>query len=569
MTALVAFTAWPDSLASRYRQRGYWIDRPLTDILEQSRQRDANALALISDQGCLTYAELHAYSDRLAAALQRRGLGQGQTAVVQLPNVTEYFVVFFALLKLGVVPVNALFSHQQQELRSYVEQLQPALLIASSEHALFADEGFTRQLQTLAPSLRQVVIQAASGFGESLAALLQEPLGDFVAAPTPADQVAFFQLSGGSTGTPKLIPRTHNDYYYSVRRSAEICQLGPQTRFLCALPVAHNYTMSSPGALGVLFSGGVVVLAPGPEALNCFRLIARYQVTMVALVPAAVSLWLQAVPGYESQLASLQLLQAGGASFAEALARRVPAELGCRLQQVFGMAEGLVNYTRLSDSDERCFCTQGCPMSEDDEIRVVDPQTGDPVETGQPGLLLTRGPYTFRGYYQSPEHNASVFDPDGFYASGDLVVRDAAGYLRVVGRIKDQINRGGEKVAAEEVENLLLRHPHIHQAALISIPDSLMGEKSLACIVSTSPQLKAIDIRKYLRAQGIAEYKLPDKVQLLQRLPLTAVGKTSKTLLRQWAAEGFPPGCDTRHETELVLTSSVAGSTTINQRAKP
>ncbi|WP_221797910.1 (2,3-dihydroxybenzoyl)adenylate synthase [Oceanobacter mangrovi] len=555
---LVEFSRWPQALADFYRQQGYWTDRPMTDLLSLPCQRRPDTLALISEHGSLSYLELEQRSSQLAAALQRRGLHQGQTAVVQLANQLEYFVVFFALLKLGITPVNALFSHQRRELTSYAEQLQPALIIGSAEHALFADKGFIDELRLSLKQLQLVLVDGGVGYAgaESLQQLIHEAAEDFQPTPTPADEVAFFQLSGGSTGTPKLIPRTHNDYYYSIRRSVEICQLDHNTRFLCALPIAHNYTMSSPGSLGVFYAGGTVVLAPGPEAINCFRLIEKYQVSMVALVPSAVALWLQAVPGHQQQLASLQLLQVGGASFAEALARRVPAELGCQLQQVFGMAEGLVNYTRLNDDDQHRYTTQGYPMCPDDEVQVVDPESRLPVANGQPGLLLVRGPYTFRGYYRAPQHNAEVFNEDGFYASGDLVVRDDAGYLQVVGRIKDQINRGGEKVAAEEIENLLLHHPDIYQAALISVPDQLMGEKSLACIVSHSGKLRAIDVRKYLRAEGIAEYKLPDKVQLLARLPLTPVGKTSKTLLRQWAEAGFPAGCDEVHATELSLTEA-------------
>ncbi|MDH1147727.1 AMP-binding protein, partial [Pseudomonas mosselii] len=220
-----------------------------------------------------------------------------------------------------------------------------------------------------------------------------------------------------------------------------------------------------------------------------------------------------------------------GASFAEALARQVPEVLGCRLQQVFGMAEGLVNYTRLDDSDEQVFTTQGRPISELDEVRILDEQ-GQPVADGEPGMLATRGPYTFCGYYQSPEHNAQVFDQDGFYHSGDIVQRSADGNLRVVGRVKDQINRGGEKVASEEIENLIVMHPDVTHAALVALPDDLLGEKSCAFIVSRNPQLKPIALRRHLMGLGIAEYKLPDRIRLIDAMPLTAVGKIDKKQLR-------------------------------------
>ncbi|NDI84724.1 (2,3-dihydroxybenzoyl)adenylate synthase [Undibacterium crateris] len=529
---LLPFSPWPSDLARHYRQQAYWLDLPLTDILQRQVTSQPEHIAVICGERQYSYRQLNDDAERLARVLHQRGLGPGDSALVQLPNVAEFYIVFFALLKAGIAPVNALFSHQRLELSSYASQLQPSLLIASARHQLFTDAGFSNELRTGIPALRNILVLGATDYAEDLADLISQQSDTVsVMQTTPADEVAFFQLSGGSTGTPKLIPRTHNDYYYSVRRSAEICALSPATRYLCVLPAGHNYLLSSPGSLGVFYAGGTVILALDPEPVRCFALIAQHQVNMAALVPSAVILWLQAAVGRQQQLHSLRLLQVGGASFAEALARRVPAELGCQLQQVFGMAEGLVNYTRLDDSEDKIFTSQGRPMSPDDEVLVVD-QEGVPVADGETGLLLTRGPYTFRGYYQAPDHNRQVINADGFYASGDLVQKTADGYLRVVGRVKDQINRGGEKIAAEEIENLLLKHPAILQAALISIPDAALGEKSCACIVVSDSTLRAVSLRQYLREQGVADFKLPDRFQILERLPLTAVGKTDKQSLR-------------------------------------
>ncbi|KYQ97480.1 2,3-dihydroxybenzoate-AMP ligase [Serratia plymuthica] len=526
----IDFTPWPEALARRYRERGYWTDRPLTDII--ARQAKNDAVALIDPQRSLSYRRLNQLSDRLAAALQRRGLHSGDTALVQLGNVVEFYVAFFALLKIGVVPVNALFSHQRNELKAYAAQIKPALLIADRQHGLFGNDEFLTAFRAENPSLRVVGLRSQAEGEQSLAAWLEEDAEDFIATPTPADQVAFFQLSGGSTGTPKLIPRTHNDYYYSIRRSVEICHFDAHTRYLCALPVAHNYPMSSPGVLGVFYGAGLVAFASDPDAGQCFRLIEQHQINVTALVPPAVTLWLQAIEEWGGQpLASLKLLQVGGAKLSETLAARIPAEIGCQLQQVFGMAEGLVNYTRLDDDDRHILTTQGCPMSPDDELWVADDE-GNPLPVGQTGRLMTRGPYTFRGYYQSPEHNAAAFDKDGFYCSGDLISLTEDGYVKVEGRQKDQINRGGEKIAAEEIENLLLRHPEVINAALVSMPDELMGEKSCAFIIAASA-LKPVALRRHLRAEGVAEFKLPDRFIQVDTLPLTPVGKVDKKRLRQ------------------------------------
>lgn len=538
---LIKFYPWPKNRAQHYITQGYWINEPLTHILSQRYASDPKATALICGDRQLSYQALDDLSTHLAHRISAQGIGKGDTALVQLPNTAEFYIVFFALLKIGVVPLNALYSHRQHELRSFCQQIKPQLLIVSATHEVFKDDDFINELHAtdLSPQLVLTLNDAANTASKYrletwIAASDMVDADDahpVLYSPTPADEVAFFQLSGGSTGTPKLIPRTHNDYYYSVRASADICRLDTDTRLLCALPAPHNFMMSSPGALGVLYAGGTVVMAPDPEPLKCFSIIARYGVTMASLVPSAVVAWIEQAPKHAAQLKTLQLIQVGGANFSETLARKVPIVFGCALQQVFGMAEGLVNYTRLDDADEQIFTSQGRPISPDDEVIIVDEQ-GNPVPEGEVGMLTTRGPYTFCGYYQSPEHNANAFDKNGYYASGDLVQRTPEGNLRVVGRVKDQINRGGEKIASEEIENLILAHPDVLNAALIAITDPRLGEKSYLYIISRDPNIKASTLRRYLLNTGIAQYKIPDRFKFIESMPLTAVGKTDKKALR-------------------------------------
>lgn len=533
----LSFTPWPAELQKRYTEKGYWQNRVLTQSLRERAAQTPEATAIICGARQLSYQEVDQRSDALAARLTARGLGPGDSALVQLPNVAEFYLVFFALLKAGIAPVNALIKHQRSELLSYAEQLKPRLVIGAAAHPLFARGAFLKELQTrnLSPDLF-LCLDGAQGDTRLDTWLL--PMQDACPTPVPTapNGVAFFLLSGGSTGTPKLIPRTHNDYDYNIRASAAVCALGTGTRYLCAIPASHNFALSAPGALGVLHAGGTVVLAATPDPAECFPLIEQHRVTMVALVPPAAALWVDTAPTQDADLSSLQLVQVGGASFAPDLARKLPAALGCQLQQVFGMAEGLLNYTRPDDPDHLRFTTQGYPLSPDDEIKILD-ETGQPVADETPGALATRGPYTFRGYYQSPEQNAKSFDSEGFYYSGDLVERTKEGYLRVVGRIKDQINRGGEKIASEEIEHLAMTHPGILQAALVSYPDLRMGEKSCLFVVSSDPELKTIPVKKHLMQIGIADYKLPDQVLFQPDLPLTAVGKIDKQTLRRIAKD--------------------------------
>lgn len=536
---VVAFTKWPADLASKYRSEGYWEDLPLTSIIAHHATNDS--VAVVDGEKSYTYRDIDTKSNNLANSLKAKGYGQGDTAVVQLGNVAELYIVFFALLKIGVVPVNALFSHNRTELNSYVEQIQPRLLIADRQHALFQDDAFAEKLQQISPKLETFVYRSQESHQANslaLSDLLNQSsvVGSekFEPSPTAPGEVAFFNLSGGSTSIPKLIPRTHNDYLYSVKKSVEVCGFDKSTCLLVAIPAAHNFAMSSPGSLGTFVAGGKLVMAPDPSVSSCFPLIERHQVNTAELVPPAASLWLQEVKERGSDsLRSLKLLQVGGARLSPLLAAQL-SQMICPLQQVFGMAEGLVNYTRLNDDDEHVYNTQGKPMSPADEVWVAGPN-GEHLGYGEVGLLMTRGPYTFRGYYNSPEHNAKSFDSDGFYCSGDLIAMQEDGYITVHGREKDQINRGGEKVATEEIENLMLRHPDVIEAGLVAIEDDLLGEKSCAFIMVRKP-VKGSQLRRFLRDFGIAEYKLPDRITIVDSLPLTAVGKVDKKELRKQLA---------------------------------
>lgn len=536
----VAFTPWPADFAERYRAKGYWTGDPLTDVIDRHRGAAAEATAILCGERRFRYADMQRLSSRLAAAFRARGLRPGDTALVRLPNRAEFYLVFFALLRCGVVPVNALNSHGVYELTAYARQIEPALAVLPAADpslvALMTQTVGAERLLLLGPPADDGIGGFAWANGDALAenAAGPDPSADLAADPSG---VAFFQLSGGSTGTPKLIPRTHDDYLYSVRRSVEICGLDGSCRFLCALPAPHNFTLSSPGALGVFHAGGTVVMAGDPGPATCFPLIARHRVTWAALVPPMLSVWLEAAAGAED-LSSLEVVQVGGAKLSPAVAERVPERLGCRLQQVFGMAEGLVNYTRLDDDPWTVVNTQGRPMSPDDEIRILD-AAGHPVPPGAVGELWTRGPYTFRGYYKAEAHNARVFDAEGFYCSGDLVSLTPGGNLVVCGRNKDQINRGGEKIDAQEVEDLLAAHPAVGHAAVVAMPDALMGERACAFVIAP-PATKPSELRRFLRGQGLADFKLPDRFVFVPDLPKTAVGKVDKQTLRERAKHECP-----------------------------
>ncbi|MFD4636472.1 (2,3-dihydroxybenzoyl)adenylate synthase [Lentzea sp. NPDC058436] len=517
---------WPADFAARYRASGHWRGQTFGALLTSLATAYGSRIAVVGEGRRWTYAELDERAHRIAAGVLDSGIEAGDRVVVQLPNVPEFLSVVFGLWRAGVVPVFALPAHRESELQHFVEHCEAVAIITVAEHERHDHAAMARAI----PGVRQVFAVGEPGFA-ALEAATPRALPD----PDPSG-MAFLQLSGGSTGLPKLIPRTHDDYLYSVRESARICGLRGDSVYLAALPVAHNFPLSSPGVLGALHAGAKVVLAPRPDAATVFPLIEREAVTITGVVPPLAAAWVQASGRHD--LSTLEVLLVGGAKCGRELAERIGPALGCRLQQVFGMAEGLVCYTRLDDPDELVLSTQGRPISSDDEIRIVDPDdpaatSADVVPPGEVGALLTRGPYTIRGYYRADEHNRIAFTDDGFYRTGDLVRRTATGHLEVVGRVKEQINRGGEKIAAEEVENHLMAHPAVLDAAVVAVPDRFLGERTCAYVVPTDGEKPtAAELRRFVRERGVAAFKVPDLVQVVPEFPVTGVGKTSKRALR-------------------------------------
>ncbi|RWZ50824.1 2,3-dihydroxybenzoate-AMP ligase [Labedella phragmitis] len=538
---------WPLEDAARYRDRGWWRDRSIGEYVLEAADRDPDKIALVSEPVRLTYRELVERADAAAERILALGLEPDDRVLVQLPNDWQFVVFTLACFRSGVIPVMALPAHRHHEL-TYLAELAEVVAIAVPDRIKdFDHQALAEKVVAAVPTVRWILTT-----GETRAPAIS--LDDLLAAPDEPgarvrmddlaphpDSPACFLLSGGTTGLPKLITRTHNDYAYNVVATAVVSGLTSDTVYLGTLPASHNFPLACPGVLGTLFVGGTAVMLPSPEPVRGFATIAKEKVTIASAVPAVAQRWIdhQREVGAES-LASLQVLQVGGSRMPDELAARVRPELGATLQQVFGMAEGLINMTRLDDPDDVIVSTQGRPVSDGDEIRVVDAD-GKDVPDGTPGLILTRGPYTPRGYYRAPEHNERAF-VDGWYGSGDVVVRRSDGNLVVHGREKDLVNRGGEKISAEEVENIVYRLESVELAAAVGMPDPVLGER-LCLYVELRPgaDLDLETVRAFMTEEGVAAFKLPERLEVLDALPLTKVGKIDKKLLREDVAGKLAP----------------------------
>lgn len=526
------FVPWPEDFAQRYRDAGYWRGETFDEYLRRLTSEAGARMAVIDSRYQLSYSDLESRVGRMAFGFVEAGLRRGQAVVLQLPNRVEFVIAFFALQRLGVVPILALPSHRSNEILHFCRIARAAAYVVGrdgdGDQRAVVDE-IRRELPTL-PVLRVEELESRR------TTVLEAPLE--CSTPRPSD-VAVLLVSGGTTGLPKLIPRTHDDYLYNARAAAEFISLSEEDVYLAALPAAHNFTLACPGIIGTLGAHGTVVLSGSAAPDEAFELIERHGVTVTALVPPAARIWAEATEWLDESLATLRLMQVGGARLLPEHAQQVRSVFGPILQQVFGMAEGLLNMTEIDAPDDIVDSTQGRPLSPADEIRIVDDDDDD-LPVGGVGQLLTRGPYTLRGYLRAPEHNAISFTEDGFYRSGDLVRLAPTGHLVVEGRVKDQINRGGEKIAAAEVEELLVGHPDIADVAVVGLPDDMLGERICAFVIleDEAGDITRGEVSACLSAKGLASFKIPDEVRPVSAFPLTAVGKTDKRALTLMASEG-------------------------------
>jgi 2,3-dihydroxybenzoate-AMP ligase len=526
---------FPPEFARRYRSKGYWQDKSLAQEFAAVFQKHGSRVALIDGEREFSYADIDRLTDNLALNLLELGLQPLDRVVPALPNIAEFVLLYFALQKIGAIPIAALVTHRYAEISQFVCLSGATTCVYPERQGDFAFEPMIRRIRsesaTLrhcipAPMLKQLISRPAK--------LSRSKLDEVRIDPTDP---CIFQLSGGTTGIPKLIPRTHNDYAYNSRTAVPVCGVTADSVLLLALPIAHNLPLACPGIQGYFFQGGKVVLSPTTRPEDVFKLIERHRVTHIKVVPALLIRLINDASIARFDLSSVKIIQSGGQRMQPEVRlktqRLIPSAF---VQENFGMSEGMLFFVRLDDPEEVKLETCGRPICPDDEVLLLD-DDDRPVPDGAVGELTCRGPYTLRGYYGVPEYNARQFTPDGFYRSGDLMRRHPSGNYVVEGRKKDLINRGGEKISAEEIENLILSHPAVQNVACVPVPDANLGEKMCACLVLKKNQnLELGELIDFLKTKEIAKFKLPERILVLEDFPVSTFGKVSKKALSEMAA---------------------------------
>ena len=534
---------FPPEFASRYREKGYWIDKSLAQEYRIAFDKYEKRIALLDRDRSITYGELDRMSNNLALNLLEAGFQSLDRVVVQLPNVSEFVVLYLALQKICGIPIAALMPHRFAEISQFVELSGAVACVVPDQQGDFDYCAMVERIRQKVPKLRHGIVlgPARPGFlslSDMIAKPSSLPLSALAGIRIDPVDPAIFQLSGGTTGIPKLIPRTHNDYAYNSKVASSVCAVGEDSVLLVILPIAHNLPLACPGIQGFLFHGGRVVLSTSPRPEDVCALIEKHKVTHIKVVPALLIRLLHDPAVGRHDLSSLKIIQSGGQSMlpeVRLLSKRlIPSAF---VQENFGMSEGLLMFVRLDDPLDVSQETVGRPVCPDDEVRILDDDDHE-ILGGEVGELCCRGPYTLRGYFGVPEYNARTFTSDGFYRSGDLMRRHKSGNYIVEGRKKDLINRGGEKISAEEIENLILSHPSVKNASCVPVPDPVLGERMCACVLlRENARLTFDELKTFLMGKEIAKYKLPERLEIMQDFPLSPFGKVSKKTLTEMISQ--------------------------------
>jgi 2,3-dihydroxybenzoate-AMP ligase len=525
---------FPPELAQRYRAKGYWQDRSLAQEFAAVFKNHRDRIALVDGERSYSYGDIDELSDNLALNLLELGLKPLDRVVPALPNIAEFVLLYFALQKIGAIPIAALVSHRFAEVNQFVELSGATACVYPERQGDFAFEPMIRRVQQANAQLKFCIpLPRLENLVHRKPGLARAELAKIRIDPTDP---CIFQLSGGTTGIPKLIPRTHNDYAYNSKTAAPVCGVTKDSVLLLALPIAHNLPLACPGIQGYFFQGGKVVLSPTTRPEPVFSLIQQHRVTHIKVVPALLIRLINDASIGNFDLSSVKLIQSGGQRMQPEVRlkahRLIP---GCFVQENFGMSEGMLFFVRLDDPQEVKLETCGRPICPDDEVRLVDDE-GREVAEGEVGELTCRGPYTLRGYFGVPDYNARQFTADGFYCSGDLMRKHPSGNYVVEGRKKDLINRGGEKISAEEIENLILMHPAVQNAACVPVPDTNLGEKMCACLVlKPGKRIALAELVDFLKEKEIARFKLPERLLVCDDFPVSTFGKVSKKALAEMA----------------------------------
>lgn len=520
---------YDESYLTWLRETGFWAGKPIWELVEPWAADDPDFVVLIDDTNSITVGEIRESALRVAGALAESGVVAGDRILVQLPNVVEAAVVFYAIARLGAVMVPVQVVMRNYEVESLLRRTEAVAIICVDEFNGFDHGAMARTMVDLVPSLQHLFVLGAKREGvRSFAELLDGPVFD---GPVPsADDPIVVVFTSGTTSLPKGCVHTSNTYMNHGSCTAVLVGIEPGDVFFMPSPVMHNTGLGLGILMPFIFRLRSVLQAKW-DAPKALELIGRHRISMLAGAAPFATMLLRAYDPEKHDVSSFRAMAFGGAPVPIGIIKELNATFDCKSLALYGSTEGgTVTGTRMDDAMERAATTDG--RANEGVDLIISDDHGDAVATGEEGEIRFSTPARFLCYWQDNDLTAKVLDNNGRFCSGDLGRMDSDGYIRVTGRVSDMIIRGGMNISALEVENILRQHPAVVDVALVSMPDERLGEKACAFVVSRDDSLDVAEFSRFLTGLGVAKNKYPERVVLVDQLPLNPTGKVLKTELR-------------------------------------
>lgn len=533
MTEFISgFTPFKVDDVERYTRLGCWAGLTFGDILDRAAKTYPDKEALVDDSSRLTFSQIRDNVNRLAVSLIGLEIAAKERVLVQLPNWNEFVFAYFALQKIGAIPVLLIDRYRQHEIGHLLKITGATSWILPEKYRGIDYRPVIEAVLQDQPQMRNIILVRAIPTGKYIylekliedADLTETNLVKLQDRNPDPMQVAHMGPTGGTTGLPKIVPRTHNDYLCNVKYAAKAWGLDSNDTCLLAGPVGHDLTFSK-GLCAGIFTGGKSIFLNSTEPKQICETIERERITALVWVPTLARRLINFDRLKDYDLSCVKKMHCGGGLSPPDLIEAVINKIGCKFYNAYGSTEGQSTMTRSSDDPQTVYHTVGKSTCPYDLYKIVD-GNGKELPSNRSGELIVKGPGVFSGYYKAFFENKDVFTENGFFKTGDIAKIDDSGNITLTGRLKEMINRGGESISAVEIENLIILHPDVEAVAAIGMPDPEMGERVCAYIqTKTGKSLDFEKIVSFIRAQGASVLLLPERIEFIDSMPLTKTKK--------------------------------------------
>lgn len=533
------FTPYGKEEVKKYSSMRWWLGMTWGDIFNKHTDIYPDKIGLVDSTGRWTNNQLRQSVDKLAVSLMEMGIQPKERVLLQLPNWHEFVFSFLALQKIGAITVILVPRHNQTEINHICKLTEPVAWVLPQQYGKVAYQPIIDDVLKENPQIKNII--QVRGQSERVYHSLEKltDRGDLTSEDKKAlenrrpdpDEVSQILPTGGTTGLPKVSPRTHNCYMNNVEYHGYRWEITSQDTIMVITPLGHNLSVHW-GMAAALFFHAKIVLLDSTKPQDICEWVQRERVTAIPTVPALFARIVQMDDLHSYDLSSLKKISVGGAPSTPELVKSVNEKIGAQFVNGFGSVEGTCASTKLGDSIELICGSVGKPICPYDELKVVD-QNDKEVAVGVDGELVSKGPGIFTGYFKAAERE-KTFTRDGFFRTGDQARKDAEGNIWITGRIKDIIIRGGENISAVEIESMMSEYPGLVDSAVVGMPDKILGERICAyVVVKPGAQVSLEGLVTHLKGKGASVLQLPERIEIIEEIPMTKVGKVDKKYLRE------------------------------------